>query len=213
MKWPFSKKTLSHDPLEGYNLWSETYDHENNPIKNFSDSFIKKQTPNLSGLNVLDAGCGTGSFCKRAEDQGANKVIGIDLSPKMTSQARSKCPSTEFITGSLPEVRLGSNTFDVVVCALVLGHIKQFAPTLNNLCQCLKPGGALIISDFHPHQSLLQAKRTFKDKKNKVHDIVHHIHLFSDYFKVFENRLTITVFEEHLYNKMPVVFGLRAIKL
>lgn len=213
MRWPFAKKILSHDPLEGYDIWSATYDLENNPIKNFSDSFIKKQIPNLSGFHVLDAGCGTGTFCKLAEDLGAKKVVGIDLSPEMTRQASIKCPSAEFMTVDLSKIKLNTGSFDLVVCGLVLGHVEQFSFALNNLCQSLKPGGTLIISDFHPYQSLLKARRTFKDKENNVHEIVHHANSFSDYFKVFENQMTVSVFEEHLYKKEPVVFGMKAIKL
>ena len=43
--------------------------------------------PSLRGKRVLDLGCGYGWHCKYAADQGAEEVLGLDMSPKMLEEA------------------------------------------------------------------------------------------------------------------------------
>jgi len=44
----------------------------------------------LAGKRVSDAGCGSGAQCAWLLDQGAD-VVGIDLSPRMVSEAARRC--------------------------------------------------------------------------------------------------------------------------
>src|SRR6185312_11038123 len=41
----------------------------------------------MSGLHVVDLGCGWGWFCRWARENGAAQVLGIDLSSRMLAQA------------------------------------------------------------------------------------------------------------------------------
>src|SRR5689334_2809898 len=111
-------------PLEGYNRWASTYQDEQNPIKILSDEFMLRNLPNLTGKKFLDAGCGTGALCKHAEKQNALAVHGMDLSPEMIAISKSNCVSGTFQCGSISQLILKPCEFDVVVCALVLGHIE-----------------------------------------------------------------------------------------
>ena len=44
----------------------------------------------LTGLTVLDVGCGSGAQCEWMLGEGA-QVIGVDLSPAMVNEARTRC--------------------------------------------------------------------------------------------------------------------------
>ena len=46
---------------------------------------------NLTGLRILDAGCGTGAFAVEAAKRGAN-VVAIDISPKLVGLAGERLP-------------------------------------------------------------------------------------------------------------------------
>ncbi len=46
--------------------------------------------PDVTGLRILDLGCGTGEHCKEYIEMGASKVTGIDISEKMLEVAREK---------------------------------------------------------------------------------------------------------------------------
>lgn len=200
-------KVLS--PLEGYNLWATTYQHESNPIKNLSDHFIEKNLPDLKDKSVLDAGCGTGRFCSLAEQQQAAIIVGYDLSPAMINIARVNCPLTEFRCEDLSTFKPEEKKFDVVISALVLAHIPSLQRVLSSLLNSLKQDGILLITDFHPFLTLLQAKRTFKDvASGRQFEIKHNLHLFQDYFSILENLAVIEILKEPVYNNTPVIFGM-----
>ena len=72
----------------------------------------------LTGLRVLDAGCGTGALAVEAARRGAT-VVAIDLSPTLVGLARERAPhdlgggSIEFRSGDMLDSALGE--FDHVV--------------------------------------------------------------------------------------------------
>ena len=49
---------------------------------------LKKLLPDFRGKRVLDLGCGYGWHCKYAAEQGAQYVLGTDISHKMLESAR-----------------------------------------------------------------------------------------------------------------------------
>jgi len=215
MAWWKEKKIDILSPLEGYNRWAATYSLESNPIKNLSDSLVEKFLPNLRDKSVLDAGCGTGKFCGLAAKQHAAKITGIDLSPAMIEIARSQHTTPLFKCENLSNTTLAENDVDVIICALVLGHIEQLQPVLATLVRALKKGGTLIVTDFHPFLTLLQSRRTFRDKlSGKQYEVLHHLHLFEEYVRcIHENGAAIEALEEPTFNGNPVIFGLRVKKL
>jgi malonyl-CoA O-methyltransferase len=208
--WPRKKKISTLSPLEGYNRWASSYQGESNPIKNFSDSFVENNLPDLHDKFFADAGCGTGKFCSIAEKHHAKKIMGIDLSPAMIEIATTNCKLAEFKCGDLSKIVLEPESHDVIVCALVLGHLEHLRPALSNLLKALKSGGTLIVTDFHPFLTMLQSKRTFLDQRSGKHfEVRHYLHMFEEYFNVFnEFDVTVQTFEEPIFNSTPVIFGI-----
>ena len=51
---------------------------------------LKPLFPSLLGKAVLDLGCGYGWHCKFAAEQGAVRVLGLDLSGKMIEEAKKR---------------------------------------------------------------------------------------------------------------------------
>jgi malonyl-CoA O-methyltransferase len=174
-----------------------------------SDEFIEENLPDLKGKSVLDAGCGTGRFCVKGIEQGAAFVKGIDLSPVMIEEARKNCGRTEFECWDLSTVKLDS--YDVVICGLVLGHIELLEPVLTKLIKSLTPGGHIIFTDFHPHQTMMKAKRTFK-YQGKTFEVKHTLHLLDEYFTLLKNSgINVVQFKEPLFNGSPVIFGIHGV--
>ena len=203
------KKIKRLSPLEGYNKWATTYHVEDNPIKNLSDEFIKSDLPDLTGKSVLDAGCGTGKFCTIAAARGAGFVKGIDLSPVMIEQAKINCPKGKFECVDLSSAYL--EKFDVVVCGLVLGHIDSLEPTLKKLINALSPGGHIILTDFHPYQTMMKARRTFRHN-GKTFEVTHSLHTLNEYFALLKSsNITVTRFKEPAFNGNPVIFGIHGV--
>ncbi len=209
--WWRKIKVLS--PADGYNLWAKSYHAEANPIKKLSDDFIASSMGELNNDTVLDAGCGTGKLCSVALKHGAAAVDGIDLSHEMIAQARQNCPQANFTCSDLSTSHIESSKYDLVICGLVLGHIPSLEPALLKLTRSVKPGGRIILTDFHPYQSLNHAKRTFKGTFGRVYEVSHTAHIFTDYFRILKSEgFRITDLREPLYNGFPVIFGITAMK-
>lgn len=105
--------------------------------------------PDLSGLTVLDVGCGQGSLCLDMATAKAKKVIGIDLnSPAIdfaSRNLRENYPEWQSVVSF--ECRelstLPSDTFDIVVSKDAFEHVLDLRGLLENIKRCLKPGGRL----------------------------------------------------------------------
>lgn len=179
-----------------------------------SDEFISENLPGLGDKAVLDAGCGTGKFCMFAIQRGAGFVKGIDLSPAMIDEAKKNCPEAEFEYGDLTEVRIEPERYDVVICGLVMGHIENHEAVVIKLTNALKKGGVIIITDFHPAQTMMKAKRTFKDSHSgKTFEIRHTGHAITDYLSIFKKAgVDQLVLKEPAYNDKPVIFGICGVK-
>ena len=107
--------------------------------------------PDLSGLTVLDAGCGSGAQAQWLLGQGA-EVIGIDLSPAMVDQARRRCDGGgRFLVADLAEpLPLAPGSIDGVTCSLALHYLQDWTVPLRSFADLLRPHGWLVLSVDHP---------------------------------------------------------------
>lgn len=210
----FSKKDKPQklDVRQGYDQWAENYASERNPIKSASDETIKRLLPELKEKLVVDAGCGTGYFCKYAEQAGAREIVGIDFSANMIEKAKKICTYTKFIVNDIQNVELKESSVDVIISALVFGHLEKIEPALWKISKILKKDGVFVISDFHPFLSLKGQKRTFKMGK-KNYEVPHYIHMLHEYINLLTRfGLTVVKMEEPVWNDSPVIFALMAKK-
>jgi len=108
--------------------------------------------PNVGGMRVLDAGCGSGRYIEWLLDHGA-EVVGVDVSPKMLRQARKRVGKrAELYRADLgkPLSFLKSGYFDLVLAPLVLDYIKDWVPLFAEFNRVLKGFGILVFSCGHP---------------------------------------------------------------
>ena len=64
--------------------------------------------------------------------------------------------------GDLQQPPIRERSADVVLCALALGHTPRPVEALEQLATLVRPGGRLLISDFHPRATERGWKRTFQ---------------------------------------------------
>lgn len=106
----------------------------------------------VADQRILDAGCGAGHYAAALVERGAS-VMGLEGSSTLIKHARSRLGDrAEVIQHDLdtPLHLLGDATFDGVVCALVLHHLRNRAQFLRELVRVLRPGGWLVLSTTHP---------------------------------------------------------------
>ncbi len=213
---PKRNSATSHEVLsaaEGYRRWASSYGREPNAFQQLEAPVLAKLLPDVTGRRVLDLGCGKGRISQLAMEQGAAQAIASDLSLAMLVD-RECYEGPKLISTASKSLPFRRHSFDLVVGALVLGHVEHLDRALAAIGNALRPGGALVVSDFHPFATLRGWQRTFKDSESgETHTITQHLHLFSDYVRELGRQgLIIEAMEEVLWEGSPVLFCLRAHK-
>jgi ubiquinone/menaquinone biosynthesis C-methylase UbiE len=149
----------------GYDRWAVVYDHDRNPLQALEEPVVHAALGQVSGLRVLDLGCGTGRHALWLASQEA-RVTAVDFSEGMLAEARQK-PFAERVTflqhdlhERLPFVR---GEFDVVVSGLVLEHIQDLPRLFSEVRRVVKHGGRVVISAMHPAMFLRGSQARFTD--------------------------------------------------
>ncbi|CCA68926.1 hypothetical protein PIIN_02786 [Serendipita indica DSM 11827] len=97
---------------------------------------------------ILDLGCGTGIWAiDMAHEFPHTEVVGVDLTP-VPAELEAIPPNCRF---EIDDINLGLNhfkdSFDVVHTRFVGTGLKNFRKTMDDVHQCLKPGGIAIWAD------------------------------------------------------------------
>ncbi|MGD9661500.1 MAG: tRNA 5-methoxyuridine(34)/uridine 5-oxyacetic acid(34) synthase CmoB [Porticoccaceae bacterium] len=108
----------------------------------------------LAGQRILDVGCGNGYHCMRlygcADGHSPERVIGIDPSAKFVYQFqvfKHYCPEipVDVLPLGIEQLPANLRSFDTVLSMGVIYHRKDPRAHIQELCDCLKPGGRLIL--------------------------------------------------------------------
>ncbi|MEU9667829.1 class I SAM-dependent methyltransferase [Streptomyces bobili] len=96
--------------------------------------------------DLLDLGCGTGSLSLLAAERG-HRVTGVDLSPAMVEQARTKLAGRDavFLVGDAAAPPVGEERFDTVLVRHVLWTLPDPGRALRHWRDLLRPGGRLVL--------------------------------------------------------------------
>ena len=120
--------------------------HQINPARlQFVERFVV-----LSGLRVLDVGCGGGILSEALAERGAS-VLGIDLaeSALQAAEAHRAGQAVEYRLESSRETAARGEVFDVVTCMEMLEHVADPAAVLRDIHALLKPGGWAFFSTIN----------------------------------------------------------------
>jgi len=104
--------------------------------------------PDMSGLDVIELGCGTAYFGAWLKKLGARRVVGVDITPAQLDTARRINEETglglEFIEANAEDVPLPDASFDIAFSeygASIWCDPDRWIPEAGRL---LRPGGELI---------------------------------------------------------------------
>ena len=157
---------------EAYARWAPTYPREAaNELMRLDERSVLRLLPDVRGLRVLDVGCGAGRYLGLLAARGASRVVGIDPEPAMLARA-----GAPVVCAGLPRLPIAPAAFDLVVCALVVGHLPDLPGALAELGRVLRPGGTLVYSDMHPAGAALGWLRTFRAGDGREYAVRHVVH-------------------------------------
>lgn len=121
-------------------------------VQHLVQELIAKRQIAASGLRVLDAGCGTG-LCGPILKPLSEKLVGVDLAPKMLELARQRdiydtlveAELTQYLSRYAQEIA-SAKAFDLIVICDTLNYFGDLREILQHAFDCLKPHGYLIFT-------------------------------------------------------------------
>jgi malonyl-CoA O-methyltransferase len=175
------------DSRQAYALWASSYPAKaHNPVMMAEERAMLALLPeDLSGMRVLDAGCGSGRYLQHARSRGADDLVGVDLSSSMLARVAEvfACEahvSPRLVEGDVRSLPLADDAADLAICGLVLGHLPSLRDALAELRRVTRPGGAIVCSDVHPIGPALGWQRDFK-AAGRRYAVEHTQHLYADW--------------------------------
>nr|WP_302104676.1 methyltransferase domain-containing protein [Polycladomyces sp. WAk] len=147
---------------EAFDALADRYEKETDGIRPYNayyerPAMMAMLPDDLSGMDVLDAGCAAGWYSEQLLRLGA-RVTAVDASPRMVEAAKRRL-------GDRVDVRLHNledplpfeaEQFDWIVCSLSLHYLLDWAPVLSEFARVLKSGGRLLFSTHHPFMDYMQ---------------------------------------------------------
>ncbi len=112
---------------------------------------VLDMSPEISGKNILDVGCGFGRLSLLCALKGANHVTAVDLSePLIQSLERTvhslKISNIETHLMDAENLNFEKFQYDIIYCCEVIEHLPNPVKALQIMYKLLKPTGKLILS-------------------------------------------------------------------
>ncbi len=101
----------------------------------------------VSGLNILDIGCGPGFMVKALLDAGAARVVGVDLSFAMLEAAvrSGRSDGAGLVQADVIRLPVMPSGFDVVFSRGSIFFWPDLDQAFNQIASCLKPQGTAVL--------------------------------------------------------------------
>src|SRR5512146_1122428 len=148
-----------------YDRWAPSYDTCDNPTRDLDAAVLRRSGPDVSGRDVLEAGCGTGKNTEWLAGR-ARSVVAMDFSAGMLQAARARVPDerVRWIRHDLREVwPVEGAAFDVVLVDLVLEHVRDLGPVFAEAARVLRSQGRLFVCELHPFRQWRGGQAHFDD--------------------------------------------------
>jgi len=133
--------------IEAFGRAASDYDQHAAFQRQVGHLLLDKLAPDLSGLRVLDLGCGTGYFSYQLAKRGAT-VIAADISKPMLAQCQKRCTGMSVITleADAEALPFEAGEFDLAFSSLALQWCQDLSVPLQEMKRVVKPSGQIMFS-------------------------------------------------------------------
>ena len=157
-------ESMATDPntIRHYNENAEGYNsHVTDPTDSIFHAYYEKpairaELPSLDGLEVISIGCGSGVDARWLADNGAKKVVGIDISEGLLNIAKKNNPDIEFHEMDMEKLGFEDESFDLAYSSLAIHYVDNWTQPLKEAYRILRKGGQYIFSCGHPIDSAVE---------------------------------------------------------
>ncbi len=152
---------VKHRARREFDAWAHTYDRSivqhllfQPSYRMFMEEFYRWRSPLPESFDLLDIGCGTGTWTAMVAGSSlpAGRVVGLDYSLSMCGVAHTKAvqiaaDAPTFLNGDAEHLPFADQTFDAVTCSNSFHHYPHQAAAVAEMHRVLRPGGRLMIID------------------------------------------------------------------
>jgi cytosine/adenosine deaminase-related metal-dependent hydrolase/ubiquinone/menaquinone biosynthesis C-methylase UbiE len=155
---------LSCWPTEVFDNWAEVYDTQPNPLLSLEQRVLGPMLPDVRGLDVLDAGCGTGRWLHQLAERSPRNLLGVDISPAMLLLAAIKLAANcDLRLGSCTALPVSNNAADMVLSSFVISYLQDLGGFAEEIDRVARPGATIFLTDMHPDtEASCSWKRSFR---------------------------------------------------
>jgi ubiquinone/menaquinone biosynthesis C-methylase UbiE len=183
---------------DAYTDWSRTYDSDRNLTRDLDQRVARQELDRFRCKSILELGCGTGKNTPMLASIGED-VHALDFSAGMIELARAKvtAPNVSFDIADITK-RWPANdqSFDLIVCNLVLEHIEDLNFIFAEASRVLNQDGRFFICELHPFRQYLGTQARFQRANDtmQIAAFTHHITDFTN--AALAKRLMLTEMKE-----------------
>jgi ubiquinone/menaquinone biosynthesis C-methylase UbiE len=168
----------------------------------------------VSGKDVLDIGCSTGTCASRLIDMTANRYTGIDIEARYVTRARKLYPAGRFEVMDARSLKFPDASFDVILFVGALHHMSDaiILDCFAQIKRVLRPDGVVLCAEpvFTPGKFLSNFLLR-NDRGRHIRDepgyrgLFHGLHVARrDYFRLSVHRFCSFVLKKTCDQEIPV---------
>ena len=124
----------------------------NNAVDTLEKPVFAELVGDLTGLRILDLGCGDAQFGQEALKQDCRAYVGVEGSRNMYRLAQANLADTsgKVFHATIEDWSYPVEHFDLVTSRLAIHYIEEVIGVFTNVYRTLVPGGRFIFSVEHP---------------------------------------------------------------
>lgn len=145
---------------EEFEAWAAGYDRSSMQWFLFGPSYrtllseLVRWDRTSRPFDLLDVGCGTGTFAAMVAGAGLPaRIVGLDYAASMCRLASQKAHTAQatdrvrFLNGDAEHLPFADGSFDVITCSNSFHHYPHQDQAVKEMYRVLRPGGRLVILD------------------------------------------------------------------
>ncbi len=107
----------------------------------------------MTGLSVIDYGCGSGILAIAAYKLGAGYIAGVDIDPQALTASRDNASRNQIEADQFPlflPAQMPDNKVDLLIANILSGPLVELS---EKLAELVKPGGKILLSGILQQQA------------------------------------------------------------